>query len=432
MVIDRMPVSRTRPPFPIAPRWPLLATLALSLALHSGVLFLMAEFLVMPALDIEFQLPMDVEFGMTEQVEVDPAALGQGAPEESDPAGSTKVEGETSAEAPPKPAPKPKKAPKPVAPVSAGSDEVSRLPAGTQIAVRVDMKRIRQSPLADDVRQLLAAIPDWQALLEGSDINPVEQLDRFMIATPNLQRSKIVVAGRYVGGEQVVFEAVEKLARAQGTTASFQVQHGVRVAPWANRDATPRVIALVGPEHFTISREEDLVRVLAVAAARAGEKKGALPADANAEHPADALLSMEENEGLSVEVEGAEQFVRRASRGVPEKLRLAAVERPGLLLELRGRLTFADADKAADAALFWDNLRTTYGRNMLVSILGLAEPLKAGTIETKDTQVLLTVTLRVEQAQLILGYLRELVRPAPAPVPSNLAQPAPTAPQKSP
>ncbi len=391
----------------------------------------MAEFLVIPKLDIEFQLPMDVEFGMTDEVAVDPAVQGSDTEVEPvtpdpTPEGQATSTPQEAAEDPPapKPAPKPKpRKPQPVAAATQGSEEASRLPAGAQIAVRVDMTRIRRSPIAEDVRHLLAAIPDWKALLDGSGIDPVEQLDRFMIATPNLQRSKIIVAGRYLGSEQVVLDAVARLAEAQGTAAPFRTEHGVRVAPWANPDVTPRVIALVGPEHFTISREEDLPRILAIAAARVAGSKAQAEEPAK-EHPADALLSMEENEGLSVEVEGAEQFVRRATAGVPTKLRLSAVEKPGPLLELRGRLSFADPEKAAEAAQFWDKLREKYGQNMLVAVLGLADPLKRGSIVTKGSEVLLTLELQVPQAQLILGYLRELVRP-PSPLPDNTAAPSP-------
>jgi hypothetical protein len=76
-------------------------------------------------------------------------------------------------------------------------DAGSALPPGAQIAVRVDMQRIRASPIAEDVRGLLAAIPDWKALLDGSGIDPVDDIDRLLLATPNLQRSRVVIAGRY-------------------------------------------------------------------------------------------------------------------------------------------------------------------------------------------------------------------------------------------
>ncbi len=417
----------------LAPRWPLAAALVVSLCVHVGFGWFASAVFTAPPLDLEFQLPMDVEFGASEQMALAPSVAGSPPPAEPPPAPErdpqTAGEAASDAGVPPEEEPKPKPKPKPKpapsadagvepsdAPPGANSSE-TRIPAGAQIAVRVDMARIRVSPLADDVRQLLAAIPDWRALLDGSGIDPIEQLDRFMIATPNLQRAKIVIAGRYIGTEQTVLDAVQALASAQGASAHFRTHSGVRVANWANPDVTPRVIALVGPAHFTICREEDLPRVLAFAATRAqkGRQSGEGKQDEAQEHPADALLSMEPDEGLSVEVEGAEQFVRRATRGVPTKLRLSARELPGPRVELRGRLVFADAEKAVAGAAFWDKLREAYGRNVLVSMLGLAEPLKQGTIVQEGAEVTLTVGLSLEQTRLILGYLRELVRPPSAP-----------------
>jgi hypothetical protein len=437
-------VTSSHTPPRLAPRWPLAVALSLSLFLHAGFGILVATIFTAPPLNIEFQLPMDVEFGASEQMALAPSVASPPAAAGSAPESPPAKPGIASdAGPPPEETPKPKAklkpdtgdagAEQPEAAPPGATDKETRIPAGAQIAVRVDMARIRVSPLAEDVRQLLAAIPDWKALLEGSGIDPIEKLDRFMIATPNLQRSKIVVAGRYLGGEQTVLDAVEKLASAQGASSNWHNQAGVRVANWANPDETLRVIALVGPAHFAICREEDLTRVLAFAATRAQAQstKRARPAqEPPKEHPADALLSMEADEGLSVEVEGAEQFVRRAARVVPAKLRLSAVELPGPRVELRGRLMFSDAEKAAAGADFWDNLRTAYSRNALVSMLGLAEPLKQGTIVHEGTEVTLAVGLTLEQTRLILGYLRELVRPAPSastnvtPVPP----PAPTTP----
>jgi hypothetical protein len=285
------------------------------------------------------------------------------------------------------------------------------------------MARIRQSPIAEDVRALLKAIPDWQALLDGSGIDPVADLDRFLILTSDFQRSNIMIAGRHTGSDQLVFDAVERLAAAHGENVTWDKRGGLRVAPWANADVTPRVIALVGPAHFTISKEDDLSRLLAVAAHRA-EQRRAGKAHEGARHPADALLAMEPGEGLSVEVEGAERFVRRASKGVPKKLRLSALELPGPVLQLRGRLTFADAERAADGARYWEGLRAKFAGNFLAAMLGLSQPLREGRIRQQDGVVDLEVTLTVEQAKLILGQLRELVAPAPAPASVGGAGPA--------
>ncbi|MDH3202942.1 MAG: MSCRAMM family adhesin SdrC, partial [Myxococcales bacterium] len=44
----------------------------------------------------------------------------------------------------------------------------SRIPPGAQLALRIDMKRIRESPLGQDVTRFLSGVPDWQLLLAGS------------------------------------------------------------------------------------------------------------------------------------------------------------------------------------------------------------------------------------------------------------------------
>jgi hypothetical protein len=385
-----------------------------------------------PELDIEFTLPMDVELGTTESLtpvatpsaESPPPARGAGSS-----AGSAQLDASVDAavadggaegglEAGARDGGRSKRqsdsATEVPALASDGGAEPARLPPGTQIAVRVDMERIRESPIANDVRALLVAIPDWQALLEGSGIDPVDQLDRLLIATPNLQREKLVLAGRHRGGPELVEQAVAQLAAARGVEATWREQGNVRVAPWANRDATARVIAQLGPSHFAIARAEDLPRVLAIAAARARPKKRGVPA----EHPAEALLTMEPEEGLSLEVDGVAQFVRRGRRGIPDRLRIAAVERPGERIEIRARFSYGDESRARDAREYLTMLRDQYASNGLIVLLGLSDPLDDAKIEHKTNDVEVTLGLTAEQTRLILGYVRELVSPpAPRPAP---------------
>lgn len=398
--------------------------MALSLLLHTSCLVVVDMLLRAPELELEFELPMDVEFGTAEELAAAPPV--QALPEQSaaDPAGTRGgasdagvatdaaiVDGGADAgvrdAAVRTPRVRDAGAPS-LAAAKDGGTGPGRLPAGTQIAVRVDMERIRRSPIADDVRSVLAAIPDWKALLEGSGIDPVEQLERLLIATPNLQREKLVLAGRYLGGEQVVRAAVAQLAEARGQRASWRIEGGVQVAPWANADVTPRVLALLGPAHFAIARAEDLPRVLAIAGARVKRRGQAAPP---AEHPADALLSMGPDEGLSLEVEGVAQFVRRGRRGVPERLRLAAIERAGTRVELRGELNYPDEASATDAAAYVEELRERYASNALIALLGLSGALDEAKIERLEQTVHVTVVLTTEQTRLVLGYVRELFTP---------------------
>ena len=85
------------------------------------------------------------------------------------------------------------------------------------------MKRVRESPLGPDVTSFLRGVPDWQLLLEGSGIDPVSDLDRLLVATPNLQRSKLVLAGQhppsetFVAQERQTTRAVARQGRALAT-----------------------------------------------------------------------------------------------------------------------------------------------------------------------------------------------------------------------
>jgi hypothetical protein len=427
-MVDRAPVNRARSsPRDPGPRWLLGLTLILSLAAHLGFGIAVGSTFSLPELDIALQIPIDVELGMTEEVAVaPPPAPPESAELPAQPAASKKpkrdvgdagladagdaeTEGGQDAQL------------AEAGPGEAGTEAVAlvvsdagpvgaRLPPGAQIALRVDMARIRQSPIASDVRALLSAIPDWQALLDGSGIDPVEQLERLLIMTPNLQREKVALAGRYVGGRAVVEGAVRNLAEARGVEANWRSKRGIALAPWANADSTARVIALVGPAHFTISREEDLERVLAIAAARAlkGRGKSAAPQGS----VADALLAMEENEGLSLEVEGVEQFVRRARAGIPLRLRLSAQQRDEANLTLRGLLAYADPDAASQALDYWQRTRDKYARNALVNLLGLGGVLKDAELSQESADLHITLTLSVEQTRLILGYVREALAPA--------------------
>lgn len=442
-MVDREPVNRAgssqrAPGFlselraRMRPHALLALAIAMSLAAHVGFAVFVGRTFETPELDIAFQVPIDVELGMTEEVAAAPVPEPTPAiePPAQEPAANKKPKREAASDAG----------------VDAGGDEEAgtladaqvdggagasdagppadplmvadagpvgaRLPPGAQIALRVDMARIRESPVADDVRALVTAIPDWKALLDGSGIDPVTQLERLLIMTPNLQREKVALAGRYVGGRTVVDAAVRALAEARGVPAPWQTKRGIAIAPWANADPTPRVIALVGPTHFTISREQDLERVLAIAAARA--RKGRAKSEQPAGDVADGLLAMEADEGLSLEVEGVEQFVRIGQRGVPLRLRASAIQQGAAGLVLHATFAYADDAAAADALEYWQRRREKWLGNLLIAAAGLSGPLRDARLQQEGSDLQITLSLTVEQTRLVLGYLRSMF-PASAP-----------------
>lgn len=463
---------------PVSRRADAVALVA-SLAIHAALVGYVMWSTSTPELDFEFQLPIEVEFGMTEAVEVSAgAATARTEPppaaEETEPG---EGEGETEAVdagVPTDGGPSDGGAPDggrgrdagPSEPLAAadvegegtgeegdgtGDEEgegrgVAFLPAGSQIALRIDVARVSRSPLAPDVRSLLQVLPDWRVILDGSGIEPLDDLDRILIASPNLQRSRIIVAGRSTGDQTRIRRAAAQLAIAASQPIEWTRSHGVEVAPWHDRDETERIIAIIGPRHFLICRPEDLPRVLAVARNRAAETDGDAPPgggggdDAEGEagddgegeagddgegeperppaprtHPADALLSMEEGEGLSLEVEGARNFARASRRRgnnplavLPTELRLSLSERPGDEVAARTTWTYEGAEQASEAGAYWNRMREQFSRNIIAGVLGVDGLLRRATLEPDDDHLDGSVDLRVSEMRQLLNLSRQM------------------------
>jgi hypothetical protein len=408
-----------------------LAGLSGSLLAHTLVYLALHWAGTLPAMDFELQLPNQVEFGLA-----DPSAVHAAAPPTSDtaapePAAPPAPESGTTLPAQPKPH-KPKPKPKPApdagvahevaeqpahgAPASIGDGKAALsafAPAGAQIALRLNLARVRDSELAPDVRDLLEAIPDWQLILGGSGLDPLHDLERLYIASPDLKRANLVIAGQYTGDDDLPRRVVASLAEAHGTHATWRKRGTIAVAPWANADETPRVLALIGPEQFAITRPDDLPRVLAVARALAKRAADAAHAQEPSESDGDALLGLLQDETLAVSVEGAKLFARGNIKGVPDRVELS-VRQADAGLEVHVEGSYPDADAASQARDYWHRVIERYAHHPLVALVGMREPLANLTLEADAQHVTAHTTVSVQQARVLLGFLRGAVAPQDA------------------
>lgn len=433
--------ATTTPPPPSWTRGVSLGLVA-SLVLHVALVAWVIARTELPDVGFTLSLPMDVELGMTEGVRVASSAPPSPPPPPSTPPpsgahGEGASDGGVPSDASVDAGHRRRR------PRDAGSDGAEELvasaeadaavdavgdrsglaayaPPGAQIALRLDMARIRSSPLAPDVRQLLAAIPDWQLLLEGSEIDPLADLDRLMIATPNLQRERLVMSGRWVGDDAKVRDAVARLAAARGVPAEWRRQRGIDVAPWANADETERVIALVGPSEFTITRPTDLPRILAIAHARRLERRqdgGPDPGDA------DALLAMGEGNALEIDIEGARRFVQGPTEDVPERLHVGVTQRADGGASVYASGTFETPERASASRDVWDRMRDRAARSPVLALVGLDTTLREATLTADGATLRFHAELGERELRLILAFLgsqlaqRAPLTPPPLPPP---------------
>lgn len=421
--------------------------LVASLLLHAAVFGYMASRTINFDFDFELTLPMEVEFGLTEGMvaTVTPGGTARPTPDGvgNRAVGELTDESQSEVDA---------GVPEPDAGADAGADyEIpvgpsaitgpSRIPAGTQLALRVDMKRIRESPLGPDVTQFLSGVPDWQLLLAGSGIDPVEDLDRLLVASPNLERSKLVLAGRHRRGKTFTQESVQRMARSRGKRAPWKRRYGVRTAPWHDLDRTKRTIAVLSPHHFTIMRQQDLQRVLALAKAR--ELRDAKKEGLVAARGPDALLSMGPEEALSLEIEGVHQFVRGSVQHIPIRLRVAVRETGPDETTVTALVTFASDADARDASVYWTKVANFYARQLIMTLAGFGKTLRRMKFDPKQERIEVSFTLTADQIRFILSYLEGRLRsvgstsrtprsratpnqPSPTPKPDSTKKPGPT------
>lgn len=410
-----------------------------SLLAHLAVYLVISWLGALPSLDFEVKLPMEVEFGLTEAVSTTASTPSIPTPPATEPTAPATSDDEGLEPPKPEKKPKPKKKPQPdagsalaeakdagVATPDAGvitttPDALAGFaPAGTQLSLRINMARIRESDLVDDVRQLLSSIPDWRLILEGSQIDAVSDLDRLFLASPDLRREKLVIAGQYNGDSERVRAVVANMANARGQVAEWSMRGSFEVAPWHNTDTTPRVIALVGPQQFVICRPVDLPRVLAVAEGLAKRAKQA----GEDVSTADALLGTSNDEVWSLSVEGARQFVPQRIDAIPTRLQIGV--RPidaRKMIEVRAVANFDDATQAETAKRYWDGVRNRFGSHPLVSLMGMSSPLMNARIELDDSQLNARSELNTQQVRMLLGFVRNALTPPPPPPPLPSAPP---------
>jgi hypothetical protein len=422
-----------------------------SLALHGLMVALVAWAPPLPAVDFELELPSEVEFGVPEATEmVEPPAPTDIAP----PVAPTPPSEPAAPQEAPKPKPKEKgpdagKAEPDAGTADAAADDekpdagkavakaepekpegepkpptkpalAAFAPKGSQINIRLDVAQIRASPLSEDARLLLADSPDFRAVIEGSGIDAIRDLDRLYLASPDLRRANVVMAGQHTAQPELPKRAVAALASAAGKPAPWKVKNGVNTAPWRNRDETERVVALLSGEQFVISPAKDLGRVLAIARTFSTKDK---PLD---EAGKTALLALPEGVAAVLTVYDARRFARGNLRGVPTHLEVVGKILPdgGVAVAIRGELETEDA--ADDAVEYWSKLRERFASHPLVALIGMRGPLVAASIKRENNELRIEGTLTQQQARTLLGFARSTL--APPPVPPMPAKPPPPPP----
>ena len=141
----------------------------------------------------------------------------------------------------------------------------SFLPAQHRVLAKLDMARVRRSPVAADVESAIAGQAMWQELTGGSGIQPVQELDAMVIGAEALYADRRVAVLRYVGNEAMIRDHLLQMSIARSLPLTWSEAGGFSVSTLPVALVVPHSVVLTAAHEIVICPTDDVARIVAVA-----------------------------------------------------------------------------------------------------------------------------------------------------------------------
>jgi hypothetical protein len=359
----------------IVPRAPLAVSLVISTVAHGilvGLLLLGARF-SWPAPPIPIELkPMHRAASKAGPVEKRGDARAQ---KDVPPTGAKPGAGLTHK----KPKPKPPAPPPPPPPET--TDLKPFAPDEAHVVVLLRMDKLRKSPHRAGTETLLAAMPDWNTLVSGSGVSPLDDFDALMIATPDPRDATVTF-----------------LAARHADTPKLRALTG-RTLPAGDR----RLFHTLAPGLTILTQPEEARKLDEHSDMGSGWRKQLAQFDRVAQAADAPAVLVTLPDVPSLLDFGAE---------LPTPLAIALAVTADASPALHAQLIFADAPAAQRFATAWPEILARY--RTATALLGLATALDGIKLTTHEVTVELVGQIPEAQVRLALNFAKALLPPRPA------------------
>ncbi len=273
----------------------------------------------------------------------------------------------------------------------------SFLVPGSPVFARLDLARVRASPLAPDISSAIRGTASWRMYAEAARIDPIEDLDTIVVGADAMITTRRVVVIRHRRTDAEVRARLLERAAADGGELVWEDHEGYA----STRVTTARgVVALVlTAEHeVVLSTEDDVARVIDVAREQA--RRRASP---------DAIV-----EPTLLDLRPGEIATFRSDRplpayeGYPEppaRLRLEVDEGADHVAGIFVHAEFVDAARAHAAHTWLVQTGQFYAQQMMVRAIGLHRPIEEAVFTEDGEVVEVRTTLTVEEIRRALGAM---------------------------
>lgn len=309
-------------------------------------------------------------------------AIGCGGPSAAEPDAEGTSGGETRVEA------------RPVAP------PMSFLPEGIKVVARLDMARVRRSPLAPDIASAIRATETWQNLAGTSGVDPVQDFDAMVIGGDALYTDRRFVVLRHPHTEADVRQRILAMAVDRGAPPAWRDVEGLSAVSWPMpRNEVAYSLVITAPNELVLAPDDDLARIAMVARDHASRR---VAGSNTAIEP--QLTSLRPSEIATVTL-GVPPPSRAGYPEPPQRMTVHVDESETGDAVLAIASEFETEAQATAAHAWLQQQAAHYAQQMMVRAIGMNRPIEEARFELRGTHVDVGTHLSVDELRRLLGVL---------------------------
>jgi hypothetical protein len=263
--------------------------------------------------------------------------------------------------------------------------------------IRVELSRVRDTPLEPEVRRLLEAIPQWRSVMQATGFDPIAEIDALVAASPGRGSREYVLLAKHRADEARVRTFAERVAEERGAPLEWAMRDGVAAAYWPGEDSVVQSVALPRPKWLVLGPSAEVSRMVAISQNGGGQlvPEVAMPWD----------------QGDVTDGGAGLQATGRGIMGGEERLPFYPL-RFDVRIEndAAGNVTcrwagyYEDAASAAAARDHWDGRRREYAGNPLLAVLGLRSAIEGATFGTTGDRIDFRLDLTLLQMSRLIRF----------------------------
>lgn len=287
-----------------------------------------------------------------------------------------------------------------------GEAPAAEVPAGppatflspdTKVVVRLDISRMRRSPLAEDVAAAIRSTQLWQEMASRGGIDAIEDFDLVLIGANAIYTDRRILVIRTTRSEAEIRERVLAMSVQETPAPDWRDIDGYPAISWPMAQSdVPHSIVLTASHEIVLAPDDELPRIAQVARDHASRRP-------EPEAIIEPHLAMRESEYATLLLDVP--LPRRPE--YPQSPTTTHIEVDELAdgAEFRIDASFADEEQAIAGETWVNNLIHRFASSPVVQLMGMSRPLETAIVTRTTTRLSITANLTTEELRRALGMV---------------------------